>query len=160
MALLSLLAIAAVAFFALEYRRQCQLPYVETKAYHELKADGKTVMYFRHIANDTTMRGMALTPVNAGLTRSISVSPAHIYRMVEKSRSVINLRISQLDSVRHELEYYLDRHNVQDEGFDMVAARMTVLTNERTRLEKWRDALSAINSTTRLETRRIATTSV
>ena len=158
LALLSLLAIAAVAFFALEYRRQCQLPYVETKAYHELRADGKTVMYFRHIANDTTMRGMALTPVNAGLTRSISVSPAHIYRMVEKSRSVINLRISQLDSVRHELEYYLDRHNVQDEGFDMVAARMTVLTNERTRLEKWRDALSAIDRTTRLETRRIATT--
>lgn len=156
LALLSLLALVAIVVVSVKYWQNRKLPYVETKARYELKADGRTVVCFRSIDRDTAMRGMALAPTAVNHTGSMRLKPCDLYRMVEINRENINRRIAQLDSIRHELDYYLDRHNVQDEGFDMVAGRMTVLVNERTRLEKWRDALSAIDRTTRLETRRVA----
>ena len=158
LALLSLLALVAIGIFCVRHLRGAKLHYIETKAYYELKADGRTVMYFRSIDSDTLMRGMSLTPPASCHAGKAKLSNAQLYRMVEINRANINLRIAQLDSIRHELDYYLDRHNVQDEGFDMVAGRMTVLVNERTRLEKWRDALAPIDSVTRLDTRRIAET--
>lgn len=155
LALLSLMALVAVGYFV-KCRFTQHMPYVETKSYYELKADGRTVMYFRSVGRDSIMNGMSLSPLSADYAGSMPIKQSDLLRMVEINRNAINHRMSQLDSIRQELSYYLDRHNVQDEGFDMVAERVTVLVNENTRLEKWRDALSAIDNTTHLYVKRVA----
>lgn len=156
LALLSLIAAIASVFFIIRYNTVNDVPYIETKAYYELRANGRTALYFRYIDKDTIMRGMALSPVSVNHAPHIKAGNKDLLRMVEINLRAINERMAQLDSIQHELDYYLDRHNVQDEGFDIVAEKIAVMNNERTRLGKWRDALAGIGITTHLYIKRVA----
>ena len=156
LALLSLIALGTAGYL-LKCHYADDVPYVETKSYYELRADGRTVLYFRSADRDSMLNGMSLSPLSVDYAGNIPVSQSNLYEMVEKNRNAINHRISQLDSIRQELYYYLERHSVQDEGFDMVAERVTVLVNEMTKLEKWRDALASIDATTHLYTKKVVT---
>lgn len=156
LALLSLIALGVVGYY-LKCHYASLMPSVETKAYYELKADGRTVLYFRSVGRDSMLNGISLSPLSVDYAGEMPISQSSLHRMVEINRNAIIHRISQLDSIRQELYYYLDRHNVQDEGFDMVAERVTVLVNEKTRLEKWRDALAAIDATTHLYAKKTVT---
>ena len=156
LALLSLIALGSVGYF-LKCHYAADMHYVETKSYYELKADGRTVLYFRSVDSDSMLNGVSLSPLSVDYAGNMPFRQSDLYGIVEKNRKYINHRISQLDSIRQELYYYLDRHNVQDEGFDMVAERVTVLVNEKTRLEKWRDALASIDATTHLYAKKTVT---
>ena len=156
LALLSLIALGSVGYF-IKCHYATDIPYVETKAYYELKADGRTVLYFRSVDSDSMLNGISLSPISVDYAGKMPLRQYDLHRMVEINRNAIIHRITQLDSIRQELYYYLDRHNVQDEGFDMVAERVTVLVNEKSRLEKWRDALATIDTTTHLYAKKTVT---
>lgn len=156
MALLSLLAVGGILWLAAARWWKPEMPRVETRAYHELRADGRPVIYFRSIGSDSLLTGISLSPKSVDHAPSLNVAPGSLHRIVDINLSHINHRLSQMDSIRKELEYYLDRHNVRDEGFDMVAERVTILVQRRTLLEKWRDALSRVTPSTSLSLRRVA----
>ena len=156
LALLLLIALGTAAYL-LKCHYSANIPYVETKSYYELKADGRTVLFFRSTGSDSLFNGISLSPMSVNYAGNMPFRQSDLYGIVEKNRKYINHRISQLDSIRQELYYYLERHNVQDEGFDMVAERVTVLVNEKTKLEKWREALAPIDASTHLFTKKVVT---
>ena len=156
LALLSLIALGTAAYL-LKCHYSANIPYVETKSYYELKADGRTVLFFRSTGSDSLFNGISLSPMSVDYAGNMPFRQSDLYGIVEKNRKYINHRISQLDSIRQELYYYLERHNVQDEGFEMVAERVTVLVNEKTKLEKWREALAPIDASTHLFTKKVVT---
>ena len=115
------------------------------------------MLFFRSTGSDSLFNGISLSPMSVNYAGNMPFRQSDLYGIVEKNRKYINHRISQLDSIRQELYYYLERHNVQDEGFEMVAERVTVLVNEKTKLEKWREALAPIDASTHLFTKKVVT---
>ena len=104
MALLSLIALGTAGYL-LKCHYADEIPYVETKSYYELRADGRTVLYFRSADRDSMLNGMSLSPLSVDYAGNMPVSQSGLYEMVEKNRNAINHRISQLDSIRQELYY-------------------------------------------------------
>ena len=70
LALLSLIALGSVGYF-LKCHYAADMHYVETKSYYELKADGRTVLYFRSVDSDSMLNGVSLSPLSVDYAMSI-----------------------------------------------------------------------------------------
>ena len=57
LALVSLIALGTAAYL-LKCHYSANIPYVETKSYYELKADGRTVLFFRSTGSDSLFKGI------------------------------------------------------------------------------------------------------
>ena len=72
----------------------------------ELRADGRHVMWLKRLP-DKELR-----------------------QLVKEEREHLSLLLDRLDHTYSELDYYLSVHDVQDEGFDMVAAYSAFISNK------------------------------
>ena len=102
LALLSLIALGSVGYF-IKCHYATDIPYVETKAYYELKADGRTVLYFRSVDSDSMLNGISLSPISVDYAGKMPLRQSDLHRMVEINRNAIIHRITQLDSIRQAL---------------------------------------------------------
>lgn len=98
---------------------------------------------------------LTLSGVNYG--KPLALSESGLYRTVIRYREILNAKLRRQANIKAELHYYLDVHNVQDEGYDMVAGHEKKLDEETERTEKLLKAISGITETTRLEIVRRAT---
>lgn len=123
----------------------------ETRSYNILKANGHNALFFRDIPNDSTLTGAALTASGVSYGRELSVAEADLHRIVARYRQSLYSELKRLADIKAELHYYLDVHNVQDEGFDMVAGHEKKVDEAAEKAKRLLDALSGITETTRLE---------
>lgn len=124
---------------------------IEVRSYNTLRANGHDVLFFRDISGDTAFVGASLAQTDVDYGRPLSLSNADLRRIVARFRNVLDAELKRKASIKAELHYYLDVHNVQDEGFDMVAEHDRRLDEETERTKRLIDALSGINGKARLE---------
>lgn len=95
--------------------------YVETRSYNVLQADGRNLLYFSDITGDSTFFNAAFSASGIMHGRRISIDGERLHAIIGNYKAKLQERKRQLDAAGHETEYFLNTHNVQDEGFGMIA---------------------------------------
>lgn len=118
-------AIAATILFP----RACALfrgagePRVETMSRNVITIDGRERLFFRSVGDDGTLVGLTLHKDSVTYATPIhGIKHTSICGIIRKTITQAERRIKALKAARAEMRYYKRVHNVQDEGYSMVAA--------------------------------------
>lgn len=131
---------------------------VETGSRNELCADGKAVAYFRGIASDTTLTGLSIYADSVRMADRLNKFSGRKLRLaMAKTRSELAKELEDIEAARVEADYYLGVHNVQDEGYDMIAQLATTLQTKMAEHKRLLAALDEALSCRKAIVRRIAT---
>lgn len=107
-------------------------------------ANGRELAYFRGIDSDTTFTGLTLDKDSIKYAPPIHLNHIQLEKVVAKTLDKLSLKAKQLEGARHEMDYYISIHNVQDEGYDMVANHDKTMTAELERTRQLIDMLSSV----------------
>ncbi len=131
---------------------------VETASHNELCVDGKAVAYFRGIASDSTLTGLSLHADSVHVSERLDrFSGRRLHLAVTKTRKRLAQELKLMEASRAETDYFLGVHNVQDEGYDMIAQLATSLQTQITEHKRLLAALDESLSHPKTIVRRIAT---
>lgn len=159
LAALCVAALAVALWIALPY---LHLPYrppvVETHSYLVLKADGKVALYFRSVRHDSVFVAPSASCDRVNHAAFFHPAGKDLHAFVEVNRRHIAATIRGLEQALGELSYYLSVHDVQDEGFDMVAEHAARLKMEIDTKQQLLAALDNITDESHLRIERVALT--
>ena len=118
---------------------------VETESCNYLNAKGKNILCFSGISADSTLSGLSVGKAKyAGKTLPGTLC---LHTIVNNTKDSIDREIGSLGVALAEMDYYLNVHGVQDEGYEQVAAhsdrtkaRVAALRQARTQLQQIGDA--------------------
>lgn len=150
--------VLGAALFLLPLLLPPKIPCVETCAYNVLTADGEPVVYFRSIGKDSIFITPTVTPSKVSFASHCHFQGRDLHAVVDANRLHVRRTIKGMEKALSELDYYLDVHDVQDEGFDMVAEHAAQLKIGKEEKEALLAALDNITDLTRLEVVRVAKT--
>lgn len=125
---------------------------VDTKAENVVIADGKRAFAYRYIDSDSIFRGVSIASKPYGYLPKSLVDNVSLPMVIDKNKRHLEQEIANLKSQMGEMEYYCNSHNVQDEGFDMVAAHEQAIKSRMDSLGKVLKALEAITGGKQLQT--------
>lgn len=152
----TLLGVAVYVALALATRREYRPTYVETASRNALVADGRTVAFFRSIDADTLLTGLTVFEDSVRCAPELHPRPATLRRAVDKTLARLEKTMKNMEGAAHEMDYFLDTHGVQDEGYDMVAAHKQELQRERELASTLAKALANTADSRSLAVRRTA----
>lgn len=124
---------------------------IETKAYNILKADGRNILFFRYLSKDSLLCGADLNPDKIGWAWNVSASSENLHRIIAKNKAFLTEQKREIADKTAETDYFIKRHNVQDEGFDMVVRHNEELSKKNESIDKLIAALGRINKDSKLE---------
>lgn len=125
-------------------------------SYNILKADGVDVLYFRGMGGDSVFMDIALNSDSIQLGTEPLVSAGNLHSVVRLNKEKIRRRIEVLDSIVSEMKYYLDVHNVQEEGYDMVAGHKRTVERRINAAAEIENILERIDSAAVLEIKHVS----
>lgn len=117
-----LIVAAVAAFMAWPTKKAKPAGMVETLSRNMLTDGGREVAYFSGMGNDSVLLGLTTERDSVTLAQAVWLSRTELDSVLAKTARALNTRIKALDDARKEMSYYKSVHNVQDEGYDMVAA--------------------------------------
>ena len=126
------------------------IPSNENSSYNTLTADGRPLLYFSGISNDSCFTNLSTTPDSIRQGHVINMSEKNLHRIIMKCRERIRQKTAELDSITDEIHYYLGVHNVHDEGYDMIVAHAENITGNYKMLKHTDSVLSRITGHTSL----------
>jgi lysozyme len=151
MAAITFMTAAVVLMFRHPSETRHKPAIVETMSYNILKANGKSILFFRDITKDSILRDADIKPDNIRYGSKITVTEKDLHSIVKRYKAFLNDRQIELTEKEAEMDYFIKRHNVRDEGFDMIAKHYDKLSEESIAVGKIINTLSVITDSTRLE---------
>ncbi len=131
---------------------------VETGSRNELCVDGKAAAFFRGMAADSTLTGLSLYADSVHVAEGLGRFAGGVLRVaMAKTREKLVRELESMEASRAETDYFLGVHNVQDEGFDMVAGLAASLNTQIDKHKRLLAVLDKALSRPRTVVRRIAT---
>lgn len=122
-----------------------------TRSYNILRANNKDILFFRSIGKDSLFVALATDNKAISFGTTESITSGEIRRIVEHNKKHIEKRLLSLDSIADVMQYYLDVHNVQDEGYEMVAKHNDVVKSNIKQTQALMACLNSIPESARLE---------
>lgn len=129
---------------------------ITVHSYNILRADGKDVLYFRSLGTDSVFRDLQMTSDSIWLAAEPHTAGIDLHAVVEHNRKLIDRKLRALDSIDDEMKYYLDVHNVQDEGYDLVVNHQGIVEKKIWMANKIKNILNGINNDAKLEIEHVA----
>ena len=132
---------------------------VETSSRNELCVDGKAMAYFRGMAADSTFTGLSLYADSVHIAEGLERFSGGVLRIaMVNTRKKLAQELELTETLKAETDYFLGVHDVQDEGFDMIAQLATSLSTQIAEHKRLLAVLDeALSSGKRTVVRRIAT---
>lgn len=129
---------------------------IVVRSYNVLKADNKDILYFRSIGADSVLTDASLGCDSIMYGTEVAGAGLDLHTIVWQNKKILSQRLATLDSIIDEMEYYLDVHSVQDEGFDMVAGHRNIVEKKIEATSKIKAALDSIPPGATLEIKHVA----
>lgn len=130
-ALAVFLIIAAAASIIIVPRlRQQPLIKVEVLSRNSLTDRGREVAWFRTMDADSTLAGLTTEKDSVKTAPAVWLKPGQLERVITLTLEKLRKKDHELHGAVREMDYYIDTHGVQDEGYDMVAAHRETLRRE------------------------------
>lgn len=123
---------------------------VETWAYNVLTGDGKRLLFFRDIADDSVFIGAALASQRVRTASTLDYTDAELHTIVTRYRAWIAALTDALEEELSETDYFIRTHSVRDEGFDMIARYGEQLSEKKRDLKRIAESIDRITPHTRL----------
>ncbi len=139
-----LTAVAAWWIYDSAINRKATDRYIETRSYNVLKANGRNILFFSDIKNDSVFSDAAFSASGIMHGRRFSMSTERLLDVIGNYKKKLQEKRTELEAVRHETEYYLNTHNVQEEGFGMIAMHHDKTERERRFIDRQLSALEGI----------------
>lgn len=117
---------------------------IEYKSYDMLRVNGKPVAYFSGISNDSLFKGLALHPTE--ITQADFTNHKVPLKLVlQNSISRLKKEREKLAVMKHEIDYYMNVHDVQDEGYDVIIKQQAKVHERLSQTERLYKILSSVN---------------
>ena len=124
----------------------------------EVSADSNRVAKALSYSNGCWFYDMPLLPICNGKLLVMSslrlpavvVKPTDLQTLLQKTHDALSQKMERRDAQCTELKYYLDTHNVQDEGYDMIVRQYHKVKAALDSLRNTAQLLSGIKSSDRL----------
>lgn len=129
-------------------------------SYNIMRADGKDIFYFRSIGRDSMLNGIAYHRDSIRYGVAPKRTAADLHAIVKRNLDAAIYRLRQLDSIADEMRYYLEVHNVQDEGYDMVVAHQDYIDMRISEESRIKEILENAAGSDRLEIRHISVSTI
>ncbi len=131
---------------------------VETGSRNELCVDGKAVAFFRGMAADSTFTGLSLYADSVHIAEGLERFSGGTLRIaMAKTREKLARELKFMEASGAETDYFLGVHDVQDEGFDMVAGLAASFDTQISEHQRLLAVLDTALSRPKTMVRRIAT---
>lgn len=129
-------------------------------SYNVMMADGKALFYFRSIGSDSILNGIAYHRDSVKYGTAPDYTTADLHALVGRNLEAITIHLEKLDSIADEIRYYLEVHNVQDEGYDMVVGYQNNINRRIAEAGRKKEALKSASESRHLEVRHIRVYSI
>lgn len=129
-------------------------------SYNVMKADGKALFYFRSIGSDSILNGIAYHNDSVKYGMAPDYTTADLHALVERNLEAITTHLEKLDSIADEIRYYLEVHNVQDEGYDMVVGYQDNINRRIAEAGRLKETLKNASESHRIEIQHIRVYSI
>lgn len=149
--------------------RKEHLAEVEVVSRNALVSGRQEVAYFRSISQDSVFTGLTITKDSVRTSPPVHLTATELKRVMEKTINRLSQRAKTLSGSLKEMEYYLEVHGVQDEGYNTVAQHDETIKQELNECQKLlealkkaslRDNLNIIRSTVKIHEATFKPTSV
>lgn len=152
----------ALIIFSLQLLSLCpwvQKPHmIVVHSYNILRADNKDIFYFRSIGSDSVFTGISFVSDSIKFGMEMANKNKDLRAIVEHNKIETTRKMAALDSIVDEMKYYLDVHDVQEEGYDMVAKHLKKVERDIETTGKILQALNSIGADATLEIKHVAIT--
>lgn len=125
---------------------------VEQGSYNVLRADGRDILYFRHVSADSLLLAASLdsNSVRHAERGDTVWRSADLHAVIKSSISDYQRKIQTFDDMEKECDYYLSRNSMQDEGYSMIEQYVCNIDSLRRQCSGVLAALSKIPASSRL----------
>lgn len=127
---------------------------IEVRSYNTLKANGRSILFFRGLSRDTSLLGLSPDKEAVGYGQRLSLSSGELHKIVALNKVRLQERLDALAATESEMDYYKSIHNVQDEGFSMVVEHSDEVEKEAAHIKRLFGILDGISPQARLEVER------
>lgn len=131
----------------------------EALSYNMLCADGRAVVAFRYISSDSLMLGVSPDRRLVGLADAGDTlwQDVALHTAVAKTLEYCRQNLMALDGMDKEIDYFISRSSIQDEGYDVAAQYARNIDSLRRHCLDVQNRLQAVSSGACLSVRHVAT---
>ncbi len=108
-----------------------------------VKANGHNILYFSELTSDSILTDITTDADSIHYAPRIIMSSPITNRIIVKTGNYVRKEIKTLKCKLAEVDYYMNVHDVQDEGFDIVASESEII---KKRLANYKRILVLIDS--------------
>lgn len=106
-------------------------PYILTRSYNVLKSNGRSILFFSNIENDSVFNNASFSASAINQGERLCIDENKLRHIIENYKIKLKEEIKSLDTNEREARYFLNTHNVQEEGFGMIAKYHERIGKER-----------------------------
>ena len=118
---------------------------IEIGSRNILMSGNREVAYFRSVNTDSTFTGLTVFEDSVRTAPEVHLSAQHLNAVIRHTIDKLDNETRLLEAADKEMTYYMDTHGVQDEGYDMIAARQHTILLKTELNKRLLTALQAVD---------------
>ncbi|WP_285822012.1 GH25 family lysozyme [Xylanibacter muris] len=137
-------------------RKSRPLEYVDSNFYNAIYINNKRLLCFDGVKSDSAFTRIDFSHNNILHSPVIRTDSRFLKDYISKNIKYIERKRNELSSAQNELEYYINVHNVQDEGYDIVSRHYEKTGTAIARLDSFNCVLKRIQASDNISLQHIA----